>query len=84
MNAETIMLTYARRLRATPGAIILAVSPGWADQDERRVAEEGDGGEIGETAVLPSPLCWHSRVSTKNSYKDESREMMWPTARFAF
>uniref|UniRef100_A0A3P9BW50 Uncharacterized protein n=1 Tax=Maylandia zebra TaxID=106582 RepID=A0A3P9BW50_9CICH len=25
---------------------------------------------------LPSPLCWHSRVSTKNSCKDGSREMI--------
>lgn len=60
-------LTYARGLRATPGAVVLTVPPGGAHQDEGRVAGEGDGGEVGEASVLPPPLGWHPRVSTEHS-----------------
>lgn len=63
--------TYARGLRATPSAVILAVSPGRAHQDKRRVAGEGDRGEVGESSVLSLPLGWHSWVSTENSCKDQ-------------
>lgn len=66
--------TYARGLRATPGAIILAISPGGAHQDEGRVAGERDGRQVGEASVLPPALSRHPGVSTEHSCKYKHRE----------
>ncbi len=76
-NETKEKLTYAGGLRATPGAIVLTISPGGSHQDEGRVAGEGDRGEIGESSVLPPPLRWHPWVSAEHSCKDEGgkREM---------
>lgn len=63
--------TNARGLCATPRAIILTVSPGRAHQDKRRVAGEGDRGEIGESSVLSPPLGWHPWIPTENSCIDK-------------
>lgn len=68
-------LTYARWLSATPCAIILTISSCRTHQDERRVAGEGDGGEIGESSVFPPSLGWHSWISTEHSCVDEGGEL---------
>lgn len=70
---KTNSCTYARRLRAAPDAVILAIPPGGAHQDVRREAEEGDGGEVGESPVLSPPLDWNARISTKHGCKDKEK-----------
>lgn len=66
--------TYTRWLRATPGAIILAIPPGGAHKDIRRVAEEGDRGKVGESPIFSSSLGWYSRISAKYGCVDEEKK----------
>lgn len=59
---------------ATPGAIILAIPPGGAHKDVRRVAEERDRGKVGESPVFSSSLGWYSGISTKYGCVDEEKK----------
>lgn len=65
--------TDTRWLCTTPDAVILAIPPGRAHEDVRSVAEEGDGGEVGESPVLSPPLGWNAWIATKNGCRDEEK-----------
>lgn len=72
----TLQLTDAGGLCSAPGAVVLTISPHRADQNERRVAGEGDRGQEGETSVLPPALARYPRIPAEHGCKDtEAREM---------
>lgn len=72
----TFQLTNAGGLCSTPGAVVLTISPHRADQNERRVAGEGDRGQEGEASVLPPALARYPWIPAEHGWKDtEARKM---------
>lgn len=72
----TLQLTDAGGLCSAPGAVVLTISPHRADQNEWRVAGEGDRGQEGETSVLPPALARYPWIPAEHGCKDtEARKM---------
>lgn len=65
-----MQLTDAGGLRSAPGAVVLTISPHRADQNERRVAGEGDGGQEGEASVLPPALARYPWIPAEHGWRD--------------
>src|SRR4029434_4612598 len=62
-----VCVQEAGGLRAAPGAVVLTVAYFGAHQQQRRVAGEVHGREVGEAAVLALALRWEPGVAAEHS-----------------
>lgn len=65
-----LQLTNAGGLRSAPGAVVLAISPHRADQNEGRVAGKGDRGQEGKASVLPPALARYPWIPAEHGWRD--------------